>query len=417
METNTARPTPVADVSSLRFWAKTAAQREETFKRLRAEHPISWHPVAEGGLMPVEEDDGFWAVVRHEDIRAVSAATDVFCSGQGVQFENIPEDFLEATQSFLAMDAPRHTKLRKLVSAAFTPKRVGRIAEQIQNQARRIVDELLETGDCDFVHQVSMRLPMWTISEMVGLDKERQEAVAQAADTLVSGNDEAAREGKSPLEVVSDSIITLTSAALKLAESRRSDPQDDLMTNLVQAEVDGDRLTDEEIAAFFNLLSVAGNDTTRNTISHTVKAFSDFPDQKAFLAEDFDGRIAKAIEEFVRWASPVLTFRRTATQDTELHGQEIKEGQKVVMFYPSGNRDERVFDNPGRFDIARELNPHVGFGGGGPHFCMGNMLAKTQLRALFGELLHRVPNLRVGEPDYLVSNFVHGIKRMPCTLS
>jgi len=404
------------DVSATTFWAATAAEREESFARLRAAEPISWQPPTDGGLMPIEDDDGYWAITRHADITDVSQHPEVFCSGQGVQLENVPEMFLEATQSFLAMDAPRHTLLRKLVSSAFTPKRVRTIQEQIRAQAARIVDQLLDTGDCDFVEHVSMRLPMWTIYEMVGLPADQQEPVARAADLIVSSNDEDVRGDLDPLEVINNAMQTLIIAGLDLAESRRGKPTDDLMTSLVQAEVDGEVLTDEEISAFFVLLSVAGNDTTRNTISHTMKALQDNPEQKQYLLEDFDDRIVTATDEFIRWATPVLSFKRTVLSDTMLGGIDIAAGEKVVMFYPSGNRDESVFDHPNVFDVARKPNRHVGFGGGGPHFCMGANLAKTQLRAIVGELLHRVPNLEVGAPDYLVSNFVHGVKSMPCTL-
>ncbi|MEU1994032.1 cytochrome P450 [Nocardia gamkensis] len=404
------------DVSASSFWAQTAVDREETFKLLRESEPISWQRPTDGGLLPVEENDGYWAVVRHQDIRFVSNSPDLFCSGKGVQLENIPEEFLEATQSFLAMDAPRHTKLRKLVSAAFTPRRIATIEEQIRNQATRIVDDLIATGDCDFVHQVSMRLPMWTICEMVGVPADERILVATAADTLVSHADPEARGDREPAEMIMESIVTLAGTAIEMVQARRETPQDDLMTNLVHAEVDGDRLTDEEICAFFVLLAVAGNDTTRNTITHTILALQENPAQKEFLLDDFDGRIGVATEEFVRWASPVLSFRRTATQDTEIAGQRISAGEKVVMFYPSGNRDGSVFSDPTVFDLGRNPNPHQGFGGGGPHFCLGNGLAKMQLRAVFSELLFRVPTLRVGEPQYLVSNFVHAVKSLPCTL-
>jgi cytochrome P450 len=188
------------------------------------------------------------------------------------------------------------------------------------------------------------------------------------------------------------------------------------MTNLVQAEVDGVKLTDDEIASFFVLLSVAGNDTTRNSISLAMRALQQFPDQKALLLEDFEARIGGAIEEFVRWVSPVMTFRRTATQDTILGGQQIKAGEWVAMVYSSGNRDENVFENADQFDILRSPNPHVGFGGGGPHFCMGNFVAKMQLREIFDQLLHRVPTLRLGEPEYLTGNFVRAVKSMPYTI-
>jgi cytochrome P450 len=407
------------DLSSLEFWGTPMAERDASFAELRTERPVSWHEPPEGMIMPGEDAPGFWAVVRHADIVHVSKNPKIFCSGQGVQFQDAPEDFLEASQSFLAMDAPRHTTLRKIVSAAFTPKQVRRIEDKIVERAEMIVDDLVDHGDGDFVQLVSKRLPMWTIYDLMGLPEEYQESVAEAADLLVAANDPGVQEEQGiddPLEVASNALIALIGPGLELADARRSDPQDDLMTNLVQAEVDGESLTDEEIGAFFVLLSVAGNDTTRNTIAHTMCRLTEHPDQRDRLRADYEARIPTAVEEFVRHASPVVTFRRTATQDTELGGRHIAAGDKVVMFYESGNRDADVFADPLRFDLTRDPNPHVGFGGGGPHFCMGNMLARTQMRAIFSQLLTRVPDLSVGEPEMLRSNFVHAVKRLPCSL-
>lgn len=404
-------------VGSLNFWGKTPVERERELKILRDERPVSWQRPAEGSMLPQVDGGGFWAITRHADIVAVSKNTADFCSAQGVLIEAVPEDILEAGSSFLAADAPRHTELRKLVSLAFTPKQVVKIEEQIKAQARRIVDQLLETGDCDFVDEVARKLPMWTIYEMCGLPEEQRLPAAHGVDGLVSWSDEDVRNGKEPAELLNESLITLINIGLDLAESRRAEPRDDLMTNLVQAKVDGQRLTDEEIAAFFVLLSVAGNDTVRNTITFAMKALTDFPDQRTILQADFDGTIGTAVEEFIRWASPVMTFRRTATRDVELHGQQIRGGDWVVMFYASGNRDGRVFADPRAFDVRRTPNQHVGFGGGGPHFCMGHMLAKTQLRAIFDQLLHRVPDLQAGEPVQVIGNFLDGVKSMPCTLN
>lgn len=400
-------------VSPLSFWAATAEEREESFRVLRDERPVSWHPPLEGALMPPQQD-GIWGVVRNEDISRVSKDPETFSSAYGVFQEEVPEEILDAAQSFLGMDAPRHTRLRKLVSAAFTPRQVKKVESQIEDQARQMVDDLIDVGDCDFVEQVSKRLPMWTIYEMMGLPPEHREAAAHGADGMVSWADEDVAEGREPGQVLNESLVTLLTIGMDFAEQRRANPADDLMTNLVQAEVDGQRLTDEEIGAFFVLLSVAGNDTTRNTISLTTKALTDFPDQRTLLAEDFHGRIGTGIEEFVRWATPVMTFRRTVLKEVEMHGKKMSPGEWVVMFYSSGNRDERVFADPYKFDVTRNPNPHVAFGGGGPHFCLGNMLAKTQLRALYDNLIHRVPNLEAGDPTYLVGNFVRGVKSMPC---
>jgi cytochrome P450 len=200
-----------------------------------------------------------------------------------------------------------------------------------------------------------------------------------------------------------------------LAAERREHPGDDLFTSLVTAEVDGDRLADADVAAFFVLLTVAGNDTTRQTTSHALKALTDYPDQRAWLLEDFDNRIGGAVEEFIRWASPVMTFRRTAAKDVEIGGQAIRAGEKVVMFYSSGNYDTDVFEHPERLDLSRNPNPHVGFGGGGVHFCLGANLARAQLRAIFGELLRQLPDIQAGDPVYVAGNFIHGICSMPCT--
>jgi len=403
------------DLSSRAFWSTNAADRERSYAVLRAERPVSWHKPVEDALLEDPEDPGFWAVVRHADIVEVSRRNDVFVSGQGVMFENIPEEMLEASQSFLAMDPPRHTKIRKLVSAAFTPKQVKRIEDQIKANAKAIVQELAAEGSgADFVRHCASQLPIRTLSDMVGIPESERAKVAHAADASVSWADPVYLDGREPLDMLMEAQLYLHSVAFEMAERRRAEPSDDLMTNLVQAEIDGERLTDEEIAAFFVLLSVAGNDTTRQTTSHALKALTDFPDQRAWLLEDFDGRIGGAIEEFVRWASPVMTFRRTAVADFELNGQRISAGEKVVMFYASGNWDTEVFTEPDKFDLSRDPNPQVSFGGGGAHFCLGNQVAKAQLRALFNELLHQLPGIRAGEPEYLAGNFVHAVRAMPC---
>ncbi|WP_067904915.1 cytochrome P450 [Nocardia vaccinii] len=404
-------------ISPLSFWAQTADEREETFRVLRAERPVSWHPPIEGALMP-PENEGVWAVTSHRLITEVSKQPGIFCSGLGIQLEEVPTDILEAASSFLAMDAPRHPALRKLISSAFTPKQLAKIHDQIQNQARAIVDDLLAvgTGEFDFVHQVSKRLPMWTIYEMLGLPVSLRDEAAQHAEAMVAWADEDVANGRSPVELLNESLVSLLMMGMEFAQERRKNPAGDLMTNLVRAEVDGVGLTDDEIASFFVLLSVAGNDTTRNTISLGMKALCDFPEQKSLLIEDFEGRIGPATEEFVRWVTPVMTFRRTATQDTLLGGKEIKKGEWVATIFSSGNRDENVFNAPHVFDITRSPNPHVGFGGGGPHYCMGNFVAKIQLREIFDQLLHRAPNLQLGEPSYLVGNFVRAVKHLPATL-
>jgi cytochrome P450 len=404
------------DVSSPAFWSATAAEREKTFALLRAQRPVSWHPPPESGLLDDADDPGFWAVMRHADIVEVSRRNDVFVSGRGVMFGNIPEEMLEASQSFLAMDPPRHTMIRKLVSAAFTPRQVARISDQIAANARAVVRELAATGrDVDFVEHCAAKLPIRTLAQMMGIPESEWDGVVTHANTLVSVADPVFLAGRDPIALLVEALFALHQTALTLAAQRREEPRDDLMTSLVQAQVDGNRLTDAEIAAFFVLLSVAGNDTTRQTTSHALRALTLNPAQREWLMADFDGRIGSAIEEFVRWATPVMTFRRTAATAFDLRGQRILPGEKVVMFYASGNWDTDVFTAPERFDLARRPNPHVAFGGGGAHYCLGSQVAKVQLRAIFRELLHGLPDIQAGEPEYVAGAFIHAIRTMPCT--
>lgn len=412
----TPRPYDPIDLSSRAFWSTTAAERERSFTLLRAERPVSWHPPVEDALMHDPQDRGYWAVTRHADIVAISRNSEVFLSGKGVLFENVPEELLEASQSFLAMDPPRHTLIRKLVHAAFTPRQIRRIEDSIKANAAAIVAELKEAGSgADFVDHCAKELPIRTLSDMIGIPESERQQVAHAADALVSWGDPVYLAGRNPLEVLMENQMYLHQVAGALAAERRENPGDDLISALVHADVDGDRLSDFEVSAFFVLLAVAGNDTTRQTSSHAMKALTDFPDQRAWLREDFDNRIGGAVEEFVRWASPVMTFRRTAATDVELGGQQVAAGEKVVMFYSSGNWDTAVFDHPERFDLSRTPNPHLGFGGGGRHFCLGAHVARTQLRALFGELLRQLPDIEAGDPAYLAGNFVHAIREMPAT--
>jgi cytochrome P450 len=364
-----------------------------------------------------EEATGYRAIVRYDDIKRISRDPKTFCSGRGVMAGDPPRELQEATQSFLVMDAPRHTKLRGLVSAAFTPRQVARIEEGIRQAAARIVDEAAPAGGGDFVSLIAKRLPLQTISDMIGVPESDRERVVAAADAIVSTGDEHFLDGRDPVAVMGEAIWTLSQFATELAEHRERHPGDDLMTALVQAEVDGERLTHAEISSWFVLLSVAGNDTTRHTTSHAMRALTLHPDQRALLQEDIDGRLPVAVEEFVRWATPVLHFRRTVTAEVELHGERLEPGDKVVLFYLSGNRDEEAFDEPRRFDVTRDPNYHLGFGGGGPHYCLGASLARTQLRSIFGELLTKLPDLEVGKPDPLGGAFIRGVKRMECSFT
>jgi cytochrome P450 len=414
-DVRTTRPYDPADISSRAFWSLTAAERERTFAMLRAERPISWHPPVEDMLMKDPNDQGFWAVVRHADLVEVTKRHEDFLSGEGIVMESMPQELLDAGQGFIAMDPPRHTKIRRLLSAAFTPKQIARINDRIAANAQRIVDDLAPKGEADFVTDCAALLPMHNICDMLGIDDEADRRTMAYESQFAGGwNDPELRAGQDPLTRLFEATVVLREMGGRIVAERRANPGNDLISALVQAEVDGERLTDDEILSFLSLLTIAGNDTTRQSTSHAMKALTDFPDQRAWLMEDLEGRLPGAVEEMVRWATPIMTFRRTAARDCELGGQQITQGDKVVMFYAAANWDTDVFDHPERFDLSRNPNPHISFGGGGIHHCLGNQLARQQLRAIWRELLTRLPDIRTtAEPSYTVSTFFHGINHLP----
>jgi cytochrome P450 len=400
------------DISSAEFWGRKMVDRDNEFAVLRAQPSVTFHPAIDTG---VSAGHGFWAATRHADIVHVSRHPEVFCSGQGVGFSDIPPEFNEPLGSFLMTDAPRHTQLRRLINRAFSPRQISLIEAQILSQAKGIVAEAVAKESCELVADLSMRLPLWTISEMLGIPAERRTEFREAANTMVGAQDpKFLAQHDDPFTAVLSSGIALSVLGSELAAERRRVPSNDLLTALVQAEVDGDRLSDQEIGAFVVLLGVAGNDTTRNSITHGVMAFANNQDQWSRLRRDMERLLPGAVEEIVRWASPVMTFRRTATTDTFIGKQAIEAGDHVVMFYGSGNRDEAVLEEPWRFDIGRYRNDHVGFGGGGPHFCLGANLARAQLRSVFAELATSVSSFEVGEPDLQSGAFVHGVDSLAC---
>jgi cytochrome P450 len=406
-----AREYSPVDITSHDFWSQPFAVRDETFARLRGGDGLSWHRAFES-LFPMEEP-GFWALTRRADIAYVSQHPELFTSAQGVALNPMPAEIQRFASFFLSMDPPEHTVYRRLISSAFTPRNVRQIEDQIHQNAVSIVDDLVGAGDVEFVSACSARLPMLTIMDMLGVPRADQADVAYAAEKLFGMSDE---EYATPEERAGDpvaQIMLLSNTGVELAKFRRKNPGDDLMTSIVNAEVDGHRLTDEEIGAFLILLASAGNDTTKQATTHAMMALVENPSQRDWLMRDFDGRIGLATEEFVRWASPVIQFARFATEDTEINGQPVAAGDKVGLFYCSANRDETVFDAPGTFNLQRSPNPHLGFGGGGPHFCLGSQLAKSELRNLFRELLTRLKTVEFGEPDLLYSHFAHGVKRLP----
>lgn len=405
------------EISSKAFWDKTSEQRDEIFRQLRLTDPVSWQRPVEDAVTPDPDDPGYWALVKHEHIVQVSKDNETYISGQGVLFDMLPPLFLQMTQSFLAMDDPRHQKLRMLVSAAFTPKQIKKISDDIERRAAEIVDKLVADGarTVEIVETVSEQLPVLMFGDLFGVPEDLVWPTARAAADIVSWADPEALAGRSADEVQVEAAAILHDIAEQLIDARKQAdvPSEDLFTNLMRAEVDGEHLNEFEIGAFFVLMAVAGTDTTKHTTSFALRAFAENPDQLAYLREDFDGRIGTAIEEFIRYASPVMTFRRTCVRETELGGRKIIPGDKVVMFYPSGSFDEDVFDDPWKFDLARHPNPHLGFGGGGVHFCLGNQLAKQMLRAIFKELVFRLESWECGEPELLGTNFMRAIKRMP----
>jgi cytochrome P450 len=411
------RPYDELNVSSDAFWEQDTEERDLTFKQLREQRPVSWQRPIETALHPDPNDRGFWTVVRHADIVEVSKNTDVFVSRYGVMFDVLPPVFLQMAMSFLAMDNPQHDKVRGLVGSAFTRPQIRRIDDDIASRARRIVTTAREKAiagePIDFVSDISRHLPIEMFGDMFGVPEELRPTVAHAADEIVAWADPVLLAGRDGARAQVEATTQIHQIAQQLIAQRREEPAEDLLTNLVQAEVDGEKLTDLEISATMVLFAVAATDTTRHTASFAVKALTDFPDQRQWLWEDFEGRINSAIEEFLRWGSVVLNFRRTAVAEYELNGQHILPGDKVVMMYASGNRDAEVFDRPDAFDLARQPNPHIAFGGGGLHFCLGNQLAKSMLRSLFRELHQQMPDFVAGEPILMKTNFMRGVVSLP----
>jgi cytochrome P450 len=399
-------------ISTKAFWSKPAEERAVTFAELRRSAPVSRQEPPDFGLAP--QTRPFWAVARYEDVVHVSRTPDVFCSGAGVGLGNQPRRLMELNASFLVMDPPRHTELRRVVSSAFTPRRIAQLDHEISAEATRIVDELVERGGGDVARDLASKLPLWSISQMMGVPESVRSELQHAAERQLAAQDPEFGEDSGAVAVRASE--TMHRIATDLIALRRSSPGDDVLSTLVHAEFEGAALSDELLGGIFVLMTSAGNDTTRTATSHGVRLFSEHPQQWERLVAD-RSLLPTAVEEVIRCASPVIEFRRTATRDTQLADVSIAEGDAVVMLYESANRDEAVFDCPQRFDIGRDPNPHLGFGGGGSHFCLGANLARAQLRALFGRLSERVATITAGEPDRLVSYFVNGIKRMPVVVT
>jgi methyl-branched lipid omega-hydroxylase len=408
-------PLPLAevDLADVDFWNAGEERREAGFATLRREAPVRFF--REFAVEGFEPGPGFWALTRYDDIVEASRRPDLFCSGKGSNILDLPVEIAEFFGSMISMDDPKHARLRGIVQKGFTPRMVARVEGYVRDKARALVDRALEEhpdGRCDFVQAFAAPLPLQIICEMMGIPASDERQIFNWTNVILGAGDPDYGGSYEHLMTTSFEIYAYAQA---LGEDRRANPRDDITSSLMQAELDGERLTAQEFGSFFILLVVAGNETTRNAISHGMKALTDFPDQRRAWWDDFEAGTRNAVEELVRWATPVIHFRRTATADTEVHGVPIKAGDKVVYWYNSANRDEDHFDRPYELDLRRYPNNHLGFGAGGPHFCLGASLARREIAVMFDEIRRRLPTLEVtGPPAMLQSYFIHGIKSMPC---
>jgi cholest-4-en-3-one 26-monooxygenase len=382
----------------------------EEFAELRRTAPVWWNPQPRGASG--FDDEGYWVVTRHADVVAVSRNSDIYSSQEKTAIirhqARVDQEQIELQRLImLNIDPPLHTKLRGIVSRGFTPRAIGNLRAALTDRAARIVAEALATGSGDFVSDVACELPLQAIAELLGIPQEDRRKIFTWSNEMIGYDDpEYAAAGR-------DAAAELVGYSMVLAEDRRSCPRDDIITKLVHAQLDGDDLTSDEFGFFMVLLAVAGNETTRNAISHGMLAFLDHPEQwEAFRA----GRPETAVDEIVRWATPVTVFQRTALADTELGGRQIKAGQRVGLFYRSANFDEEVFDQPEQFNVLRSPNPHVGFGGSGAHYCLGANLARLEIDLMFNAIADAMPSIsKAGEPERLRSGWLNGIKRLPVT--
>jgi cytochrome P450 len=405
---------PLADIhlESLDFWSLEDDIRDGTFATLRREAPISFWPAIE--LPGFASGGGHWALTKLDDVFYASRHPDIFSSAPGITINDQNPEVAEYFGSMIVLDDPRHQRLRSIVSRAFTPKVVARIEASVRERAHRLVASMIANhpdGEADLVSELAGPLPLQVICDMMGIPEEDHQRVFHWTNVILGVGDPDLTTDPEEFVKLSMEIGAYASA---LAEDRRVNHHDDLTSSLVEAEVDGERLSSSEIASFFILLVVAGNETTRNAISHGVVALSRYPEQREKLWSDFDGLAATAVEEIVRWAAPVVYMRRTLTRDIELSGTKMAAGDKVSLWYNSANRDESKFANPWAFDVTRNPNPHVGFGGGGAHFCLGANLARREIRVAFDELRREIPDIvATEEPARLLSQFIHGIKTLP----
>jgi cholest-4-en-3-one 26-monooxygenase len=381
-------------------------EHHDVFTRLRAEDPVHWYVDGNG--------HGYWCLTKHADVQLANRDTETFTVAQGFTLIDTADDPMIATmmgEMLPGMDGERHSRYRRIVNRGFTPRTLRLIEDHLRLKAKVIVDNVIAKGEADFVDEIAAELPLQAICELVGVPDEDRRKIFAWGNAMTGIDD----PNLGDMDAGMAAAAELMAYADALRSQRATDPQDDIITKLTDAAAEEGGLSDAELAMFFILLVVAGNETTRNATAHGMRALLDHPDQLRTLQGDpSPERIERAVEEILRWASPILHFRRTATRDVELRGKTIKAGDWVVLWYVSANRDEEVFPDPFSFDVDRSPNDHVTFGGGGPHFCLGANLARMELRFIFAELVTRLPNLRLdGEVEMLRSNFVGGIKHMP----
>jgi cholest-4-en-3-one 26-monooxygenase len=382
----------------------------EMFDVLRREDPVHRHDDPESGVP-------FWAVTRHPDVVHVSRHPDLFSSFERTSLFREPVDDDDLAHNQLMMvnqDPPAHTRLRSIVNKGFTPRMVGRLEDRIREFCHAIVDQAEKEQAGDFVRWISAELPLEVIAEIMGAPLEDRAKIFDLSNRLIGFDDP---EFQTSIEDARVAAAEMFMYSEQLRQEREAEPREDVVTKLAQAEVDGHKLDPLEFNLFFLLLSVAGNETTRNAISHGMLAFIEHPEEWERLRAD-RSLLETAADEVIRWAHPVIQFRRTATDHTEIGGTPVAKGDKVVVYYASANRDEDVFADPYRFDIGRAPNPHVSFGGGGPHFCLGAHLAKLEVKVMFEVLSERLPDIRLTGPvSRLRSNFINGIKTMPVSFT
>jgi len=404
------------------LWKRPEWVIEGAFQTLRRERPVSFHREFGHGDL-IKQGPGFWALTRYEDIERASRDHETFISGPGISIWDFPPEMASSFHHMGNEDGARHTRLRRIVSRAFTPKILEHLRAVIEQEARAIVDSIIDRGEVDFVSEVGGRLPVRIICEMIGIPQEHHEFVYRKSDIAIRVADPAYLLGSGDVEKTFGEIAAagfeMAVLLQQLSQERIKNPTDDILSTLMNSDIDGEALTETELIQFFILLTVAGNETTRNALAWGMHALSEYPEQKATWAGDVTGLSDTATNEVIRWATPVIYFRRTAARATEIGGQAIAEGDKVVMFYRSGNRDESVFANPYAFDVTRANRPpHMAFGGGGPHHCLGAHLARMEVSAMFGEILRRIPDIHVvGTPVRPGGNLAHGLDELRCAFT